>query len=204
MEYVENFKRKELFDMYNSRTNPFAIITTRIDITNIYNLCKVKKHYYATIAYFLTKAMNNVDEFKYRYIDGKVYKCDVIRPSFTDILDDNTIGFYTCEMLDDYEEFLVHYDEIKGKFLKREYKGAEAQDVVWLSCQPWFNFTSAVPPFDTKITIPQFNWDRFTFEGDRCYINLMIMVHHGFADGYHIGKLIENIENTIANIKGCV
>lgn len=201
MEEVKDFKRKELFDMYNSRTNPFSFVTTKIDITNIYNLCKVKKHYYATIAYFLTKAMNNVEEFKYRYIDGKIYKCDVIRPSFTDILDDHTIGFYTCEMLDDYEDFLVHYDEIKNKFLKREYKGEEVQDVVWLSCQPWFNFTGVVPPFDKSITIPQFNWDRFTFEGDRCYINLMIMVHHGFADGYHIGKLIENIETIIASIK---
>jgi len=70
-----------------------------------------------------------------------------------------------------------------------------------LSCQPWFNFTGVIPPFDKSITIPQLIWDRFTFEGNRCYINLMIMVHHGFADGYHIGKLIEKIENTIQNIK---
>ncbi|MCX4364322.1 MAG: CatA-like O-acetyltransferase [Bacilli bacterium] len=201
MEYIENFKREEIFNMYNSRTNPFSFVTTRIDITNIYNLCKVKKHYYATIAYYLTKAMNNVDEFKYRYIDGKIYKCDVIRPSFTDILEDNTIGFYTCEMLDDYDEFLKHFDAIKGKFLKGEYHGKEEHDVVWISCQPWFNFTGVVPPFEKSITIPQLNWDRFTFEGDRCYINLMIMVHHGFADGYHIGKLIENIENIIRDIK---
>ncbi len=201
MEYIENFKREEIFKMYNSRTNPFSFVTTRIDITNIYNLCKVKKHYYATIAYYLTKAMNNVDEFKYRYIDGKIYKCEVIRPSFTDILEDNTIGFYTCEMLDDYDDFLEHYDVIKEKFLRREYRGEETQDVVWLSCQPWFNFTGVIPPFDKSITIPQLIWDRFTFEGNRCYINLMIMVHHGFADGYHIGKLIEKIENTIQNIK---
>ena len=201
MEEVKDFKRQELFDMYNSRTNPFAIITTKIDITNIYNLCKIKKHYYASIAYFLTKAMNNVEEFKYRYIDGKIYKCDVIRPSFTDILEDHTIGFYTCEMLDDYDAFLKHFDEVKNLFLKGNYNEEPKEDVVWLSCQPWFNFTGAIPPFDRKITIPQLNWDRFSFEGDRCYINLLIMAHHGFADGYHIGKLVKSIEETIANIK---
>lgn len=201
MKEVKNFKRQDLFDMYNSRTNPFSFVTTRIDITNIYNLCKTKKHHYASIAYFLTKAMNNVDEFKYRYIDGKIYKCDVIRPSFTDILDDNTIGFYTCEMLDDYDEFLEHFDKIKKQFLKREYKAEPVQDVVWISCQPWFNFTGVVPPFDKSITIPQLIWDRFTFEGDKCFINLMIMVHHGFADGYHIGKLIQNIEKIIDSLK---
>lgn len=201
MKEVKDFKRQELFNMYNSRTNPFSIVTTKIDITNIYNLCKVKKHYYASIAYFLTKAMNNVDEFKYRYINNKIYKCDIIKPSFTDILDDNTIGFYTCEMLDDYDAFLAHFDEIKTSFLKREYEGKEDHEVVWLSCQPWFNFSGVIPPYDKNITIPQLNWDRFTFENDRCYINLMIMVHHGFADGYHIGQLIESIENTIKDIK---
>lgn len=203
MEEVKDFKRQTLFDMYNSRTNPFAIVTTRIDITNIYNLCKKYKHYYASIAYFLTKAMNRVEEFKYRYIDNKIYKCEVIRPSFTDILDDHTIGFYTCDMIDDYEKFLVHFDEVKKTFLDGTYVNDLGEDVVWVSCQPWFNFTGVIPPYDKTITIPQFNWDRFTFEGEKCYINLMIMVHHGFADGYHIGKLIEAIEDEISNIGGC-
>lgn len=202
MKEEKNFKRQALFDMYNSRTNPFSFVTTRIDITNIFNLCKLRKHYYASIAYFLTKAMNNVDEFKYRYIDGKIYKCDIIKPCFTDIQDDNTIGFYTCEMLDDYDKFLVHFDEIKNQFLKREYPLKEDNDVVWISCEPWYNFTSVVPPFDKSITIPQMIWDKFTFEGDRCFINLMIMVHHGFADGYHIGKFIRITEKNHRKLKG--
>jgi len=30
---------------------------------------------------------------------------------------------------------------------------------------------------------------------------MMIMVHHGFADGYHIGKFIEKLNEEIENIE---
>lgn len=90
---IKNFKRQELFDMFNSRTNPFSFVTTRIDITNIYKLCEKKKNYYATIGYYLTIALNEVEEFKYTYQDGHIYKYDKIHPSFTDIKEDNIIGF---------------------------------------------------------------------------------------------------------------
>ncbi len=38
------------------------------------------------------------------------------------------------------------------------------------------------------------------FDGDRCYINMMIMVHHDFADGYHIGLFINKFKDIIDNI----
>ena len=34
---VKDFKRKELFEHYNSADNPFVIVTTKIDITNVMN-----------------------------------------------------------------------------------------------------------------------------------------------------------------------
>ena len=39
---VKKFDRKELFDEYNKRNNPFIFITTQLDITNIYNYCKIQ------------------------------------------------------------------------------------------------------------------------------------------------------------------
>lgn len=199
---VENFKRQELFDYYNSATIPFSCITTKIDITNIYKLCKVKKHYYATIGYYLTMALNRVEEFKYSYQDGKIYKYDVIHPSFVDIKEDNTIGFYMCHLQDNYDDYIKEFDETKSRFLKGEKVPFEDEmSVVWLSCQPWFNFSSLVPPIRREISIPQLIWDKFSFENDRCYINLMIMAHHGLVDGYHIGQLIKAINDVISEIE---
>ena len=67
---------------------------------------------------------------------------------------------------------------------------------------PWFEFNSAVPPFNKENTIPQFIWDKFKKENDIVKTNLMIMVHHGFVDGYHIGKFINLLQENINNFKG--
>ena len=61
---VEDFNREELFHHYNSKENPFSYVTIKLDITNIYKSCKT---YYASIAYFLLLAANEIDNFKYRY-----------------------------------------------------------------------------------------------------------------------------------------
>ena len=72
---------------------------------------------------------------------------------------------------------------------------------IWLSCEPWFTFTGFIPPFDKEITIPQFIWDKYENIDGKYYIDLMIMVHHGFADGYHIGKFIELLNENIRVFK---
>lgn len=198
---VDNFKRQDLFELYNSRTNPFSMVTTKIDITNIYKKCQKYKHYYATIGYYLTLAMNEVEEFKYRYENGKIIKYDNLRPNFTELLEDKTISFFTCELGSSYEEYLNNYDEAKKKLIEnRKWDENVDEGEVWLSCQPWYNFSGLIPPFDKSVTIPQMIWDKFSFEDNKCYINLMIMSHHGFVDGYHIGKLINKINEVISNI----
>lgn len=202
-EVIKNFKRQELFDMYNFRSNPFSMVTTRIDITNIYNYCKKHGNHYATLGYVFTKAMNNVEEFKYAYENGNIVKYDIIQPRFTQKFDDETVGFFTCEFQDTYQNYIIEFNKIQDKFYKvGSIPHSEELGVVWLSCQPWFSFTGLVPPFDKSITIPQLNWGKFEIENDRCYVHLMIMSHHGFVDGFHIGKLIEYISQEIENFNG--
>ncbi len=194
---VKDFKRQGEFEHFNSFDNPFMIVTTRVDVTKIYNYALKHGNTYATMGYFFTKALNEVDGFKYICEDGKIYKYDVISPSYTDINENKEIGFYTVEMCE-YEEFIKNFKEKKKRFLDG-FKDIDnvGDGVVWLSCVPWFNFTGVVPPFKKDITIPQLIWDKFIFQDDRVYVNLMIMVHHGFLDGYSIGELVQKIENIL-------
>lgn len=199
---VTNFSRMHLFEQYHNKSNPFSFVTTKIDITNLYKKCKVSKNTYATIGYYVTLAVNAVDAFHYRYENGKIYWYDVIRPNFTQMFIDQTIGFFTCEWKEDYDCFLEEYERVQSRFLENHASIVSPDDgEVWLSCQPWFHFSGLVTPFDKEITTPQIIWDQFSFENDKCYVNMMIMVHHGFADGYHIGQLIHKLEELIAAIE---
>lgn len=197
---IINFERLDLFWQYHNRDNPFIIVTTKIDITKIYQKCK---NYYPALAYFITLAVNKIDNFKYRYIKEKFYKYDILNPSFTDIKPNKEIGFFRCDidLEENYNCFLSRYKATKEKFIinGENIIGLEENEV-WFSCLPWFSFTSLIPPFDKNITIPQFIWDKFEIIDNKCYTNLLIMAHHGFVDGYHISLFLNELNDIINNI----
>lgn len=196
---IKDFKRKELFDHYHSGANPFVMITTKIDVTNVINYCKVHKNTYATLGYLISKTVNEIDAFKYRYKDGKIYYCDPIKPNFTDMYEDKTIGYFGFGYEEDYDEFINKFKISRQEFLeKKELITDNDIDEMWFSCSPWFKFTSLIPPFNKEVSIPQFIWDKYELDNGRYYVNMMIMVHHGFADGYHIGLFIESLNRNIS------
>ncbi|MBE6145568.1 MAG: hypothetical protein E7171_02995 [Firmicutes bacterium] len=196
---VEDFSRKNLFEHYNDMESPFIIMTVPLDVTNVVQYTKVHKHFYATMGFIIGKAINEVEAFKYRYKDGKFYYCPRISPNFTERVDSN-LGFFDCDSTE-YESFIDEFVSKKEKLGKYEATTEERLDVVWLSCFPWASFSSLVSPHDKSITIPQLIWDKYLLKDGRYICNLMIMVHHGFADGYDVGKLIEKINYYIDDFK---
>lgn len=199
---IKNFNRKELFEHYHSFDNPFVICTTKIDVTNLVNYCKKHKNFYATFGFVITMSANQIDAFKYRLKEGKIYYCDELKSSYTQMYEDNTIGYFGIPPTNNFNEYIEKFVNIQKNFLEeKKYSSESALNEIWLSCEPWFSFTSFIPPFNKEITIPQFIWDKYENINDKYYINLMVMVHHGFADGYHIGKFINLLEENIKLFK---
>lgn len=198
IEEVINFKRLELFNHYHKCDNPFLIITTKIDVTNVVNYCKKHKMFYASLGYIITKTANEIDVFKYRYDNGKFYYCDRVMSNYTEMFDDNTIGYFSVPFLDDFNEYKKKFSDVQKRFIEeKKFSTVSNLNEIWMSCLPWISFSSLVPPFDKNVTIPQFIWDRYKYDNDRYYVNLMIMVHHGFADGFHISKFVSLLEENI-------
>lgn len=202
---VEKWDRYELFKHYDQITNPFVFVNTPIDVTNVYNYCKKNnKSMYATIGYLITKTVNEIDGFKYRKEGNNIVIHDVINGNFTENIDGTKIGFFTIDYTDNYEEFMdKFYSEREELFHPTKKKDIEAYDSneVWMSCAPWFTMNSVLPPFNKENTIPQFIWDKFKNENGKVTTNLMIMVHHGFVDGFHIGKCINSLQEKIEVFK---
>lgn len=195
---IKNFKRIELFNHYHKCDNPFVIVTTKIDVTNIVNYCRQHKNFYATLGFFITKTVNQIDAFKYRYSNGKFYYCDEIRSNYTQMFEDNNIGYFGLSAINDFNQYIEEFLKVQEIFLKdNKYSTESDLDEIWLSCSPWFSFTSLIPPFNKEVSIPQFIWDKYQCTNGKYYVNLMIMVHHGFADGFHIGKFITLLEENI-------
>ena len=198
---VTNYKRKELFHRYNSFDNPFASLTIPIDVTNIVKYCKKHRHFYGTMGYLVTKTINEVEAFKYRFKNNKFYYCDVINSSYAEMKDEDSIGFFTVPFNDNYKKYIEEYIVIEKKFLSNNYTLKDNIDEVWLSCAPWFSTTSIVTPYTKRLSVPSFVWDKFEKKGNKYYLNLMIMFHHGFVDGIHVKKFIDILNNNIREFR---
>lgn len=198
---VKEFKRQEVFNHFNRCDNPFIIMTTKIDVTKIVEYCKINKHFYATLGYLVTKTVNMSEAFKYRYDENfNILYCDRVDSNFTDLMYEDNIGFFDVPFVEDYREYMKGYLDIKEQFLNDKYfKSEGVLDVIWMSCSPWNTFNNLIPPFNKKVSIPQFIWDKYTLENGRYYIDLMILIHHGFADGLHIAKFIDLLNENIKN-----
>ena len=200
-----NWSRYNLFQRFDDNVNPNAIITTEIDITNIYNYCKKNDiSIYAGIGYFINGVVNKIDNFRIRREKDEFYLYDKVGIGYTENINDDTIGFFRVDMVDSLKEYAKVFEEKRNLMFTTDHNfrsGEKKYDEIWVSCQPWYHFTSLIPPF-SKGSIPQFNWDKFKISEDKVTTNLMVCIHHGFADGSHIGKFINTLQEDINNFKG--
>lgn len=202
MKEITNFKRQQLFEHYNSCDNPFIIITIKIDVTNVVKYCQTHKNFYGTMGYLVNKTVNQIDAFKYRVIDNKIYYFDKINSNYTENYGDDQIGYFSIKFQEDYQSYIKDFKDTKNYYIENKiYNNEIKYDEIWMSCSPWFKFTSLVTPFSKKNTIPQFTWDKYELENDKYYLNMMIMLHHGFGDGSHIAAFVDKLNNEIKNFK---
>ena len=196
---IKNWKRQTIYENYEAKINPFAFITTKIDVTNLVKFCKINKNFYAAMTYCIVKANNSIDEFRVRIEGGKTWQYDCVDPVFMEPFENGVAGWYRVAMTEVYSCFIAEYKKTKQKFVDTQANvlGANLGEL-WVSCEPWFQATSMIPPFDKSLPIPQFIWDKFVEENGRFTVNLMIMIHHGFADGKHIAAFIEKLNEEIS------
>lgn len=199
----ENWNRKEHFLFFNQMEEPFFGITTTIDCTIAYK--KSKELGVSFFTYYLYKtiaAVNKIEPFRYRIIDGKVYIFDKINVSATILRADETFGFSLIEYNENLDEFAINVkneiDRIQqttGLFT-REFKDT---NVIHFSALPWINFTSFshARSFSFPDSCPKISFGKMIDENNKKTISMSVHVHHGLMDGLHVGKFVELFQKTM-------
>ncbi len=198
---LDEWKRKELFNHYSSFSNPFMIVSTEINITNLYNYVKKNKlSMYASLGFYILKTINQFDNFKYRKEDNNMILFDKVNANFTDSVNGEEIFFFSVNTNTNLKKFNEEFINTKNNYINNNKKYVEKKyniDEVWFSCTPWFSFNSVTPPYSSDNYIIQFIWDKFTINNDKVTTNLMVMVHHGFMDGYQLGQFFTKLQKNI-------
>lgn len=192
---MQEYVRRELFEIFSQYENPHISATVEVDVTALKIACKQHDvHFFSCLVYCMTKAMNQITEFRHRAIDGQLYEFSRIDPGFTVLLPDNTFNFCDSTYLHTFDSFLPQI----ARDIERAKNGnnriiKDKHGMLFISNIPWFSFTQFQQPyfshygFNPVITICK-NIARF--EPD-FVLPIALQCNHATIDGFHMGRFFQ-------------
>jgi chloramphenicol O-acetyltransferase type A len=199
---LDNWNRKEHFLFFKQMEEPFFGVTTRVDCTKAY--AKAKEVGVSFFTYYLHKtlvAVNSVENFRYRIIDNEVYVFDPIDASATILRKDKTFGFSLIK----YDNDLKVFAEITRKEIARiqNTTGLITRDfeinLIHFSAVPWIDFTaySHARSYTWPDSCPKISYGKMVEENGQKSMAISVHVHHGLADGYHVGQFLTLLQELL-------
>ena len=205
---LSSWNRKEIFDFFSHASNPYYMVSFRLDVTNLYSYVK-QNHlsFYYSLIYLCTQAINEVDAFRYVIRGDEVYYLSERMPSFTDLKkDSNLFHIVTMHEIGSLEEFNVlakKYSNDQQTFIDID---SETDRVIYYSCLPWMDITAVTNERDFSSvdskndSIPRIAWGKYVCNGERLELGVSIEVNHRLIDGVHLGEFAQKLEQMISKL----
>lgn len=202
---IESWNRKDQFRFFSQFEEPFFGITVQVDCTEAYAYAKANGHSF--FLYYLhqsLKAANQIEPFKYRISEDKVYVYDAVHASPTINRPDGTFGFSYMDYHPDFTTFATKANIVMEEV--RNSKGlvpaVSGENVIHYSSIPWINFTSLshARSFSFKDSCPKISFGKMTEVNGRKQIPVSIHVHHALMDGFHVGQYIDVYQQLLSEI----
>jgi chloramphenicol O-acetyltransferase type B len=178
-------------------------VSFELDVTNFKKKVK-ENHWSFTMAFIfaVTKCANEIEEFRYRFLDGEVVLYESIDTSFT-YLDKETELFKVVNvpMQDTIEKF-AQLAIVTAESQKEHFTGPVENDVYQFSALPWITFThiSHTDFGNREKAQPIFDWGKYHEREGKFMMPFAVQVHHAFVDGIHIGKLADKLQRYLDEV----
>jgi chloramphenicol O-acetyltransferase type A len=205
-EYLDlaSWPRRELFEFFIDYTNPYFNVCTRIDVTKLVALVRNRPgvKFSLAIHYFALRVANEIEPFRYRLKDKKVFVYDVVNGGTTVLLPNESFAYAYFDHRLDFEEFIAEM----GKAIDDLRMGSGAlkptmrDDVIYHTTLPWFSFTGFAHARNQGRgeSIPRIVFGKFAKENERLMLPISVEVHHALMDGLHVGRFLTRLEEALA------
>ena len=198
---LTTWNRKHHFNHFNALADPYFAVTIPFDISIAYKKSKVTgSSFFAIYLHDCMKAINAVENFKYRIIDNEVFEYDLIHASATLLRTDKTFGFSFINFSEHFNEFNLNFEKEKQRINNSTalYPPVNELNCIHCSALPWFSFTSQKEPFSgTKDSVPKLAFSKTYKENDLLMMNVGVNVNHALIDGYHVGQFAELFQKNL-------
>lgn len=200
---IQNWNRKAHFEFFNSFADPYFAVVNKFEVSVPYKISKEKNlSFFGLYLHACMKAVNAVENFKYRIYPNEILVHEVIHASATIARHDHTFGCTFIEYTDDVFEFLKNLSKEKQRVLSSTdfFPPTNSLDCIYCSALPWIPFTGHKEPFcGFKESVPKLAFSGLVLENDKVFMNVSISVNHALMDGYHVGQFAGKFQENLSN-----
>ena len=194
------WKRALHCQIFRNSTEPAYCVTFELDITNFLKKIRTTNLSFTfSLIFVVAKCANEIEEFRYRFLDGQIVRYNKINTAFT-YLDKDTELFKVVhvEMQDTLEGYVSAAAQT-AENQKEYFTGPLGNDVFQFSPMPWVSYTHISHTNSGKKdnATPLFDWGKYFERDGKNILPFSIQVHHSFVDGVHIGKLANSLQNAL-------
>lgn len=184
-------------EVFRNAIEPAFCVTFKADITNFKR--KVKEQGFSftlAMVYAVCKCANEIEAFRYRFLDGQIVLFDHIDTAFT-YLNSETKLFKVVNvpLLEDIKEY-VELAAKTAREQKEYFTGPLGNDVFQCSPMPWVTYThiSHTNAGEKDNATPLFDWGKYYEKEAKIMLPISVQAHHSFVDGLHIGQFVERLQ----------
>ena len=199
---LTTWKRREHFEVFKDFDDPLFGITVKVECSKAYRKSKETGNPFSLYYLYLSlKTVNEIEEFRYRIEDDKVFCYDRVDAGPTIFRDDETFGFGYLKYDKDIAKFMVHAKiEVERVKAERGLKfPASGENMIHYSTLPWADFTAVnhARRLDSGRSIPKITFGKITREGSKMWMPVDIHANHAVMDGFHVGQFIERFQELL-------
>ena len=201
---LENWHRRATYEFFKDFEDPFFNLTANLDAAPLYRFCKEKKLSFALAALFYSlETANEIREFRLRLEGQTVVEYEQIHATQTILDDDETFSFCYFERAADVFEFCERGRAAVEKYRRLKTFDVESDrvDLIYYSIIPWVSFTSFkhASRLDRTQSVPRMVFGKLFDDGRGLKLPHSVEVHHALADGLHVGRYYERLQDKINN-----
>ena len=199
---LNTWKRREHFENFKDFDEPLFGITVRVECSAAYKNAKALHYSFSNYYLYLSmKAANEMEEFRYRIEDDKVFCYDSVGAGPTIFREDETFGFAYMPYNEDIAEFMKQATtEVERVKAERGLKFPVAgENIIHYSTLPWADFTSVNHARILSVgrSIPKITFGKITRNKDKMWLPVDVHVNHALMDGFHVGKFVERFQELL-------
>ena len=140
--------------------------------------------FYHSLVYLCTRAVNEVEAFRYALRGEDLVLFDRRNPSFTDLKPGaEQFHIVTLPMEENIQTFCAAAkakSAAQTSFLDQE----DSLDLIYFTCLPWVELTALTNErdFDPGDAVPRIAWGKYAREGERKVLHISLELNHRFVE----------------------